>query len=153
MPASRNAAATTRLPRSWPSKPILVTSTLGITGTGLIPPPPIHDHGSNGPGVGGHGSTALVDPRKRGPSPFASCCHLLNLAMRMRILALPQQCDELARDGARIEPPAGAIPALRPVQGANQHQPQHAPVSVSRKRQVADQAGEQRLVLVAQLDQ
>src|SRR3972149_11582536 len=29
MPASRRKEATTRLPRSWPSRPILVTSTLG----------------------------------------------------------------------------------------------------------------------------
>src|SRR4249919_2345115 len=29
MPASRQAAATMRLPRSWPSRPILVTSTRG----------------------------------------------------------------------------------------------------------------------------
>src|SRR5450432_2641839 len=29
MPASRRKEATTRLPRSWPSRPILVTSTFG----------------------------------------------------------------------------------------------------------------------------
>src|SRR6185369_15306547 len=39
----------------------------------LIRPPPTDGHESNGLGVGGHGGTALVDPRKRGPSPFASC--------------------------------------------------------------------------------
>src|SRR5437762_509729 len=36
MPASRHAAATIRLPRSWPSRPILVTSTRGRKSSSLM---------------------------------------------------------------------------------------------------------------------
>src|SRR6185503_5366970 len=63
MPASRRNAATTRLPRSCPSSPILVTSTLGgcVNLGGLIMPP-------------GYGGTIYGEPRlvgwvKRGADP------------------------------------------------------------------------------------
>ncbi len=104
MPASRRPAATMRLPRSWPSKPIFVISTFG--------------------------RMSISRPFRAGIAAAARA----------------------PRDGS-WGVAARPIPGLRPVQGAQQHQPQRAAVHTARQRQVLHQLRTQRLVFVAQRDQ
>src|SRR5512147_93313 len=99
MPESRRNAATTRLPRSWPSSPIFVTITFG----------------------GGSG-----------------------------MLALLEESDELARQAARCLAAARSEPEARPVERAEQHQPQQRAIGSRRQRQRADQLAELTLVFGAQ---
>src|SRR3989304_7337884 len=99
MPESRRYAATTRLPRAWPSSPILVTITLGG---------------------------------------------------RSDMMGLLQQLHELARQAARRLAAACSKPEARPVERAEQHQPQQTAVGRGRQRQFADQFAELALVFGAQ---
>src|SRR5881409_2143242 len=52
-----------------------------------MPPPPNRRDTSTGHRVGGSGGIALVDPRERGPSPFASCRHLRTVGIHRQVTA------------------------------------------------------------------
>src|SRR5574337_480872 len=99
MPASRRQAAIARLPRSWPSSPILVMITLGG---------------------------------------------------RFSILSLLDQPHEFPRKGAWGVAPFGVEPEGRPVQGADEHEPQRAAIGAGRQRQAGDRVAEVTFMTNAQ---